>query len=484
MISTIRTDSSAGLLDPNLPITYGSLLDFPDDPVACMRRLYETHGNLAILQDGDQQVVFVFGPELNQRVLSDANTFHSRFFVVRGPRNSPQRRLTSGLMSMNGNELKQHRRVVMGPFQKKSIVNYHERICQLTHEMLDDWPLGEVRDIHEEMTQYMLRVTSAILFGLEMPELAYRVGAMLDRWVRMNHETGMGAFISEPLLTEKYEQLLELAVELEADIQEMVRVRRSSGAGGDDVLSLLIRAHEERGLVSDEELIGHVALLFGAAHLTTAHTLTWTLFLLAQHPTIMRNLMQEIDDKVPGTAPTLDKISAMPLTERVLKESMRVLPASSYSQRICAEPVELGPLKLSRGTGVIFSQFITHHLPDLYPDPETFRPDRWLEISPSPYMYLPFGAGPRMCLGAPLAMMTLKTALPIIFKRYRLTVVPGVEISGKVISTMLGPTTSVPMLVSRHDGHFESSLVTGNIHSLVNLPEMPVSDFGDARRAA
>lgn len=474
-----RTESSVRTVDPHRPITDGRLLDFVDDPIVCMRRLYAEHGKLAALQQDSQKLVFAFGPDWNQRILSDSATFHSRFFSIRGPRNSPQRRLTSGLMTMNGEELKQHRRMVMGPFQRKSIVNYHGRICQLTAKTLDGWRPGRVIDLHEEMTQYMLRVTSAILFGLDMPEFAYRLGSMIDRWVELNHRAGMGAFVSDAQLQDNYDRLLALAEQLEADIRQMIHLRRSSRDQGDDVLSLLIRANEHEGLVSDEKLIGHTALLFGAAHLTTAHSFTWTLFLLAQHPAVLRGVMQESERAFRGDFPTLDDVAHMPVTERVLKESMRVLPASSYSQRINAQPIQLGPLWLPRGTPIIFSQFMTHHLPELYPDPETFRPDRWLSISPGAYEYLPFGAGPRMCLGGPLAMMILKTALPGVLKRYRLTVVPGSEINAQVISTMLGPTSTVPIQVSEQDGRFHSSPVTGTIHSLVNLPVAPA-----ARKAA
>ncbi len=237
------------------------------------------------------------------------------------------------------------------------------------------------------------------------------------------------------------------------------------------MLSLLIRASEFDHKVSAEEMIGHVALLYGAAHLTTANTLTWTLFLLAQHPTIMRQLHREITDVMQGDCPTYEEMTRMPFTERVLRESMRILPASSYSQRICAVPTMLRNVPLNRGTPVVFSQYVTHHMPELYPDPEVFRPDRWLEGAVSPYAYLPFGAGAKMCIGAPLAMQTLRTMLPSILKRYRLTVVPGAEINGRIVSTMLGPTTPVPMRIARQDGRFESSPVIGNIHSMVFLQD-------------
>ena len=485
-----------------LPVTHGRLMDFPENPIACMRRQQAEHGNISALEQDSQRLIFAFGPEYNQPVLSDAATYHSRFFSIRGPRNSPQRRLTSGLLSMNGQEHKLHRRMVMGPFQKKTIETYHDAICEFTHELLDDWAVPKqnglsvasdspaspdmpnVRDMHTEMTQYMLRVTSGLLFGLDMPEMAYRIGGMIDRWVDMNHSLGIGAFVSDRAFTEGYDRLLSLAEELETDIRAMIHARRTSARPGNDVLSLLIRAHEQEGLVNDDELVGHAALLFSAAHLTTAHTMTWTLFLLAQHPSVMPTVLEEIEATIRGTAPTQANIGGMPVFERVLKESMRVLPASAYSQRIAAEPTQLGPFHLPRGTPIVFSQFMTHHLPELYADPETFRPDRWLTLTPPPYAYIPFGGGSRMCLGGPLAMMTLKTALPMIVKRYRLTVVPGSEISGMVVSTMLGPTTKIPMSVVPQDGRFEASAVTGNIHSMMHLHEAPAAGTASRRRAA
>jgi len=455
----------------SLPVTEGRLLDFVEDPMACMLNLRARYGNLAVLEENKQRIVFVFGPEWNQRVLSDCDIFHSRFFAIRGPRNSAQRRLTSGIMSMNGELHKEHRRVVKGPFERKALPFHHGPICDLTRGLLDSWKVGEVRDMDVEMTRIMLQITSAQLFGVERPEFAWKVGHMIDRWVGMNHQTGMGAFVSDSEINDRYDELLEFAIELEAEIRTMIRLRQESHKPGDDVLSLLIRANALDHTVSDEEMIGHVALLFGAAHLTTANTLTWTLFLLAQHPSIMRQLYREITDVMQGDCPTYEELTRMPLTERVLRESMRILPASAYSQRICAVPTMLDNVPLNRGTPVVFSQYVTHHMPELYPDPEVFRPDRWVQGTVSPYAYLPFGAGAKMCIGAPLAMQTLRTMLPSILKRYRLTVVPGAEIHAKIVSTMLGPTTPVPMRIARQDGRFESSPVIGNIHAMVFLQD-------------
>ena len=471
-------------LDATRLVTQGSLLDFPKDPIRCMRTLYEKHGELAALQDGSQKIVFVFGPEWNQKVLNDSARFHSRFFALRGPRRSAHRRLTSGLLSMNGPEHKEHRRMVMGPFQKLAVGNHLAPVAEHTRHMLDEWSVGETRDINVDMTQFMLRVTSSILFGVDQPELAHHIGEMIDVWVRMNHQIGMGALVSDQSFTEGYDHLLQLADDLEGALQTMIDLKRSGGQLGHDVLSLLLEAHADGGKLTDEELIGHVALLFGAAHLTTAHTLSWTLFLLAQHPAIMRQVWQELQTNISGTAPTLEEIPRLDVLDRVIKESMRILPASGYLQRMCAEDLQLGPFRLTRGTAIVFSQFITHHIPELYPEPEAFRPDRWLSISPSPYAYLPFGAGPRMCIGALLATMTLKTAIPTILKRYRLSLAADAEINGAIISTMLCPTSAVMMEIHEPDGQFENRSVRGNIHDLVHLPEVPESAASSSRKAA
>jgi cytochrome P450 len=453
------------------PVTQGRLFDFVEDPMACMLGLRKRHGNLAILEEDSHRLVFVFGPELNQQVLSDCDTYESRFFAIRGPRNSAQRRLTSGIMSMNGEEHKEHRRLVKGPFEKKSLPFHHGPICDITRTLLDSWKAGDTRDMHVEMTHFMLHVTSAILFGVDQPEFAWKIGEMIDRWVGMNHDTGMGAFVSDPRINGRYERLLDFAVELESDVREMIRLRRENRKPADDVLSLLIRANEQGNQVTDEQLIGHVTLLFGAAHMTTANTLTWTLFLLAQHPEIMRELHHEIIETMEGDCPTFSEIARMPLTERVLKESMRILPASAYSQRVCGSATSLRGVSLTRGTPVVFSQYVTHHMPELYPEPERFLPDRWINMPVSPYGYLPFGGGAKMCIGAPLAMTTLRTVLPSMLKRYRLTVEAGAEINGRIVSTMLGPTTAVPMHIAHQDGRFQSSSVSGNIHSMVFLQQ-------------
>jgi cytochrome P450 len=459
--------------EPELPITRGNLLDFPADPIAVLRRLHAEHGDVAALEHEGSRLHFVFSPALNHQVLSDAQTFHSRFFAVRGPRNSPQRRLSSGLLSVNGDDHKRQRRMVMEAFLKKAIQGYLPTIRHLAEELLAGWRAGTEIDLAREMTEFMLRVTSTMLFGLDDPDTAYRIGRMIDDWVHLNHELGMGVFVSDPALTARYDELLTFAGKLEAEIAGMIDRRRQATDGGNNVLAMILQAHDEAGRLGHDELIGQAALIFGAAHLTTAHSLTWGLFLLAQHPSVMARVDRELRTELDGGFPTLEQLDRLVACERAIKESMRVLPASAYSQRMSAAPTQLGPFALPVGAGVIFSQFITHHRPDLFPDPEAYLPERWAHIAPSPYAYLPFGAGPRMCLGGPLAMTILKTVIPTILQRFQVTVVPQTRVDGRVISTMLCPTSGLRVRLEEPRGRFTAQPVTGNIHGLVDLREVP-----------
>lgn len=479
---------------PQPPIQQVDLGEFSRDLFHHIRSLHDKFGPLGVIQDGGQKVAFLFSPELNQQVLSDTTRYQARFFAIRGPKNSAQRRLTGGLLSMNGQQHRRNRRMVKEPFGRRAIGTYTDTIARLTDEMLDTWKPGEVRDVAEEMRRYMLQVTSTLLFGLDEPELALRLGDMIAEWVTMNDELGAGALVPNETFSKRYEDLLTFAEQLEAEILQMIRRRRESNELGRDVLSILVRMHDEEGGLTDEELVGQAAVLFSAAHMTTAHSLCWTLFLLAEHPTTMQRLwsdwQQEGDAlEMPSQAAPErtawgdtddpgESDASLSLLERVIKESMRLLPASAYSQRINVEAVELGPYRLPRGTGIVFTPLVTHHLAETFPDPNRFLPDRWLTTKPSPYAYHPFGAGARMCIGGPLALVIMRVALRRILSRYRLSVVGGTDVSAHVESTMLVPTNGLWMSVHEADGQFEAAGVAGNVHELVDLVEVPGGTAG------
>ncbi len=451
-----------------LTVTDGSIRDFAANPIACMTSLRERFGNLVALNEAGQQVVFAFGADFNKELLSQADLFHSRFFAVRGSKNSAQRRLTSGLLSMNGPEHMQQRRVVKGAFGRHAITGYRDVVRQLTEDMLDDWKVGQVRDVSSDMTRLMLRITSSILFGIKRPELAFELGEMIHKWVELNHEVGPSVFISQDDSYSRYEELLAYSKEVESRVRQLLTERRSEAASDSDMLSLLIQSHMAGEGISEDQLIGQTALLFAAAHMTTAHSLLWTLFLIGQHPELADQLDHELETMT--ELPEDGSLQASPLLlDRVIRESMRIMPASAYSQRIAQEEVVLGNATLPKGSIVIFSQFMTHRTEKIYIEPSRFMPERWLTIKPSPYEYLPFGGGSRLCLGSTLALSIMRGVLPTIWRRFRMSAIPNSEVSALVVSTMLGPTTTVPMQLHQPGSRIDVAPLRGNISELVTF---------------
>jgi cytochrome P450 len=458
------------LHNPPPPVTRGSLLQFQNDPLACMKRLHREHGDLAVLEDGDQRLVFTFAPDFNREVLSNTDVYASRFFAVRGNRQSAQRRVTSGLLSQNGAEHRDARRMMKEVFAKTFLPQYHGTICRMAGELADSWQVGSDCDLNSEMVHFMLKVTAALLFGLNDSAFALRLGRLIDRWVHRNHEIGMGALVSAPRFAQGYDDLLLQAEELEQSVKELLARQRNQPQDQINVLNLLFKAQQSELHLDDEKLTGHATLLFAAAHLTTAHTFSWTLFLLAQHPEVQARVQQELLTKMAGPVPTMAELDQLTYLDHVLRESMRVLPASSYSQRIVVEPTVLGSVRMNPGTPVIFSQYITHHRGDLYEQPEQFRPERWQSITPGPYEYLPFGAGPRMCIGAGMALLELRVALATILRRYTIQMQAHSTVNGAVVSTMLGPTSSVAATLMPFGATSQCVPVAGSIHDLLDLP--------------
>jgi len=130
----------------------------------------------------------------------------------------------------------------------------------------------------------------------------------------------------------------------------------------------------------------------------------------------MSELHDELNGRLHGAAPALEHLERLPVLERVIREGLRLFPPVSYYTRATAEPMELGGRRLRKGCTVVFSHYITHRMPDIFPNPERFQPERWLTAAPTPYEYLPFGIGPRMCIGITYATVVIRVVLPMLLQ--------------------------------------------------------------------
>ncbi len=436
---------------------------FFHDPIACLRAMHRLYGPVAGLVAGDPERVFVFGPEYNEVLLRDTRLFHRCGFTLEGPLDSALHRLGHGLVAQNGDEHRRDRRLLMPAFQQAHIGRHRDDIVAMTTWMLDGWRLGEQRDIWREMRGLTRRLVGKMLFGLE-PNDAAHLGALTARWLELN---GLNRFLLWPIDRPgtPYHNLMRLSERLEQRLLDVAERRRLAPETGQDVLSLLVRQDAQ---CDDNALVGQMCMLFIAAEEAAHNALTWLIFLLSQHPMALADLRDELDGRLRGAAPTGADLEALPLLDRVVKEGLRLLPPVVYGIRLTSEPCDIGGYALPRGATIWFSHYVTHMLPEIYPRPRRFLPERWEGLAPSPYAYLPFGAGPRACIAGLLARMEIKMVLAMVLQRYTLTVANGAAIDRHVTVT-LAPKDGMPMRIGGRCDPPRRATVRGTIREMVEF---------------
>ncbi|TLS53206.1 cytochrome P450 [Paenibacillus antri] len=442
-----------------------NMFRFFRNPFAFQRWLYETYGTLSALGQGDKpSTVFAFGPEMNRQILTNPDFFEVSTALVKVPKDTRMGELFyNNLVLMSGEKHRRHRRLMQPAFQQDQIRQYGRDMATITGRLADEWEGRTEIDLNVEMKKLTQRIAVKTLFGVQDEEGMDRMGSLIDRMTRSLLLVTL-APVDIPFTP--YHRALRIAEKLHARIRSMIHDKRRD-PDETDVLAALIRAHDEDdATLTDEELIGHTFSLYVAGHETTANALTWALFLLVQHPDTYASVMEELNAVLSGSPPTLEQLSELPLLDGVVKESLRLLPPAGIGTRVTAAPCELDGYFLPERTNVFFSQLITHRLPELYEEPDRFKPRRWETIKPSAFEYLPFSAGPHMCIGWHFAMQELKIVLAVLLQRYRFSVVRDARISPNL---MMRPVRGMPMRIGRHDGRFERVTVRGSIHQMIEF---------------
>jgi cytochrome P450 len=242
-------------------------------------------------------------------------------------------------------------------------------------------------------------------------------------------------------------------------MEKIIAGRRQTAVNGQvadtgDLLSMLMLSVDEDGeFMDDTQLRDEVATLFAAGHETTSNVLSWTWYLLAQHPELEARLHEELDTVLAGRQPTLADLPSLPYSLQIIKESMRLYPpAWVLNGRLTLEDAEIGGYTIPKGSTVFISPYVMHHLPQYFDEPETFKPERFtpeFEKSLPKYAYMPFGGGARVCIGNSFAMMEAHLILVAIAQRFRLELATAESVRYKAKIT-LTPADGIKMrLVER-----------------------------------
>lgn len=389
--------------------------------LAFFTKMAEQYGDLALIKFFRLQTLFINNPEFIESVLvTNYQKFHK----------SPDYRalhllLGNGLLTSEGEFWRRQRRLSSPAFHRERITSYSSMMVASTDHMLSGWRSGVTLDVHQEMMHLTLDIVAKCLFTADVTEVAHVVGAALEVSMFQYVERAKTGFLIPDWVPTPGNLRYRRAVKkLDAIIYGVIEQHRRRGES-DDLLGMLLAARDDDGSpMTDRQLRDEVMTLFLAGHETTANTLSWTLYLLAQNPDVEARLHAELDHVLGKRLPTMAEVAELRYTGQVIKESMRLYPPAWGIGRQAQEPFEVGGYRFEKDTYVFICQYITHRDPRYFADPERFEPDRWSEDQARKvprFAYLPFGGGPRVCIGAAFAAMEASLLLATIARRFRLT---------------------------------------------------------------
>ena len=345
------------------------------------------------------------------------------------------RAIGHGLVSANGEEHKRQRRLTQPAFHTRRIDAYAGTMVEYTEAMLDEWADGQELDVAEAMSALTMLIVARTLFGagrVAMKDTAERIGAAIHViQAAADKEFQAPLVLPEWLPTAMNRQRRAAREVLYEIIDRLIADRRAQGNAADsgDLLSMLLQSRDEAGdRMSDAEVRDQLVTLFVAGHETTSNALTWTWYLLSQHPAVEARLHEELGGVLGSRPPALADLPHLPYTMQIIKESMRLYPpAWVVNVRRAATDTTLGPYAVKRGDQLWLSPFVMHRRPAYFPDPERFDPDRWTaerERALPKFAYMPFGGGPRVCIGNGFALMEAHLIVAAVAQRYRLHLRP------------------------------------------------------------
>jgi cytochrome P450 len=302
---------------------------------------------------------------------------------------------------------------------------------------------GEAIDVAAEMSRLTLAIVGQALFGADMEESAQPLNQAFGvALTHMNNRSARPYGLPDWAPTRANRRYRRAVAKLEQIVGQIIAGRRQSPPDAqDDLLALLLAAHDPDtgAAMSDQQLRDEVITFLLAGHETTAMALSWTWYALALYPEIGHRLRQELDERLAGDTPAPAVLPHLPTNRAVLQESLRLFPPSVIIPRQANEADTIGRYRVPADAVIVISQYVTHRHPDFWPEPEAFRPDRFL-TGGTPgghrFAYSPFGAGPRICIGEPFALMEGQLALAIIAQAYELDLAPGRQVKQEVAVTL------------------------------------------------
>lgn len=391
------------------------------DPLGFLSNLARQYGDVAHFQIGPQHVYLVNRPDLIKDVLVTNN----RMFVKGRGLERAKQLLGDGLLTSEGDVHHRQRRLAQPAFHRQRIASYAQSVVFHAASTREAWRDGEVRDVAKDMMALTLQIVAETMFGADVTNMSDDVRDAMNSLVDL-FDLMLLPFseLLQHLPLPPTIRFRKARRTLDSIIMRIIEDRRASGEDRGDLLSLLVAARDDDGSqMTDALLRDEVLTLFLAGHETTANALTWTWYLLSQHPDVAERLHDELDDVLGGRLPTIDDLERLAFTRNVFTESMRLFPPAWVIGRRATVDYQADGYAIPAGSIVLMSQFLMHRDQRYFSAPECFDPDRWTEAARNgrpKFSYFPFGAGPRQCIGEHFAWMEGILVLATLASRWSL----------------------------------------------------------------
>ena len=456
---------------PSYKIPGKLIRQFIHDPIKTLSTISQKYGDISYFKLGPKQHVYLINnPDYIEKVL----IYDHRNFKKGKRLQAAKALLGEGLVTSEGDLHNRQRRLIQPIFHPRQIMAYGKIMTDYAIRLRDRWKNEDILDISQEMMQLTLGIICKSVLNYDVESEAKKVGKALTttRNYSKRLQSPIGQVLDKIPILPAPRGAREARKELDSLVYRLISDRRrhqqesdNNNKGYEDLLSRLLQAQDSNlagpatstssssngggaqstspgGKMSDKQVRDEVMTIFIAGHETTANALTWTFYLLSQYPDVEKKLHDEIDSVLgpiddrnshmdSNKIPTAEDIPKLQYAEKVLRESMRLYPPVWTMGRYVENDYQVGEYTIPAGSSILMSQYVMHHDPRYYEEPEHFNPDRWtakFKTDLPRFSYFPFGGGIRGCIGEPFAWMEGILIIATIAQKWTMRLVPGQRI--------------------------------------------------------
>ena len=407
---------------------WGGTFDFQRNPAEFVLDGHEKYGDVFVTRVLTGQSFFIRDPA----VVNAINVTHAKH--IHKPKVVKQMWkpfLGDGLVPNDGESWKRQHKLIMPGFHKMRVDAYAPTMATYTRDMIRGWNNGEQRDFRNEILALALRIVAKTLFDTDLAHESETVHeAMRDIGEALIDHAQTPIPTPRWWPSERNKRMVRALDAMDGVIERLVSARRKDRKDRGDLMSHIVFATDEKGSMSDKQMRDELMTLIFAGHETTAHTLTWAWYLLATNRDKLKKAQREIDETIGDRSIGVDDLQKLPYLEMCLKESLRRLPAVWIYAREAQRDLRLGDYFFPKGAILAVSPFAIGRNPKYFDRPLEYRPERWtreLERQLPKGAYVPFAAGPRVCLGKQFAMMEMRIVLGTLLQNVDINVLEGFE---------------------------------------------------------